>query len=255
MHDDDRPVGRLFSRRAALALLGVPATAGLAGDLVPQGSNALPSVTTLDCVAQPEQTEGPFFVDRSLERSDIRLDPMTGRGSDGAVLSLQFVLLRPTPTGLCAALPGAQVDIWQCDAMGVYSGVADRRTDTLGQQFLRGHQMSDTDGIVRFTTIYPGWYPGRAVHIHFKVRVPATSGRVDEFTSQLYFEDELTDRVHAGQPYAAHRGQRLQNSRDMIFREGGTQLVLPVVEQGDVFAATYRIGIQPGVARRSRPIF
>jgi len=78
---------------------------------------------------------------------------------------------------------------------------------------------------VAFTTIYPGWYPGRAVHIHFKIRVPAAEGRTDEFTSQLYFGDVLTDQVHARTPYSAQRGQRLLNERDMIFREGGTQLV------------------------------
>ena len=74
--------------------------------------------------------------------------------------------------------------------------------------------MSDERGLVRFTTIYPGWYRGRAVHIHFKIRMAAANGRTDEFTSQLYFPDELTDRVHARQPYAAHHGQRLLNSRD-----------------------------------------
>ncbi len=198
------------------------------------------------CVAQPEQTEGPFFVDTALERSDIRHDPKTGRVSVGAPLALRFVLSRMTPTGACAVLPGAHVDIWHCDAAGVYSGVEDRSRDTLGQQFLRGYQVSDAGGVVNFTTIYPGWYRGRAVHIHFKVRVPGVGGRTDEFTSQLYFPDELTDRVHAREPYAAHKGQRLLNSRDMIFREGSTQLILPLVGQGDGYASTYRIAMRPG---------
>jgi protocatechuate 3,4-dioxygenase beta subunit len=153
------------------------------------------------------------------------------------------------PNGACAVLPGAQVDIWHCDALGVYSDVEDRDSSTRGQQFLRGYQISDHEGVVRFATIYPGWYRGRAVHIHFKVRVPGQNGRLDEFTSQLYFSDELTDRVHEAQPYAANRGQRLLNSRDMIFREGGTQLVLPVVEEGGGYAATYRIAMRP--SRRS----
>ena len=72
----------------------------------------------------------------------------------------------------------------------------------------------------------------------------------DEFTSQLYFPDELTDRVHAREPYAANKGQRLLNSRDMIFREGGTQLILPVVETEGGYAATYRIAMRPGESRR-----
>jgi hypothetical protein len=81
--------------------------------------------------------------------------------------------------------------------------------------------------------------------------VAAANGRTDEFTSQLYFPDELTDRVHGREPYAAHHGQRLLNSRDWIFREGGTQLVLPVVEAGEGLAATYRIAVQSGISRRA----
>ena len=164
-------------------------------------------------------------------------------------LALQFVLSRVTADGACAVLPGAQVDIWHCDALGVYSGVEDRRSDTRDQQFLRGYQVSDKGGVVSFATIYPGWYRGRAVHIHFKVRVPGEGDRIDEFTSQLYFQDELTDRVHAAQPYASNRGQRLLNSRDMIFREGGTQLILPVAEDAGGYAATYRIAMRPGQSR------
>ena len=143
-------------------------------------------------------------------------------------------------------LPGAQVDIWHCDALGLYSEARDRETDTTGHQFLRGYQITDRRGAVRFNTVYPGWYRGRAVHIHFKVRTPGENGRTDEFTSQLYFPDELTDRVHAREPYAAKKGQRLLNARDMIFREGGTQLVLPVLETNGGYAATFRIAMRPG---------
>jgi protocatechuate 3,4-dioxygenase beta subunit len=131
--------------------------------------SADPGLAAVDCIAQPEQTEGPFFVDEALERSDIRFDPATGKVSAGAPLALQFVLSRVTKDGACAVLRGAKVDIWHCDALGLYSDVRDRRNDTRGQQFLRGYQVSDADGIVRFATIYPGWYGGRAGHIHFKV--------------------------------------------------------------------------------------
>jgi len=154
------------------------------------------------------------------------------------------VLSKVTSSGACAVLPSALVHIWHCDATGRYSDVSDRSTDTRGHQFLRGYQVSDADGVVRFTTIYPGWYRGRAVHIHLKVRTLGEDGRVDDFTSQLYFADDLTDRVHAAQPYASNRGQRLLNARDMIFREGGTQLILPVVENAGGYAATYRIAMR-----------
>lgn len=250
MHNDDRPVGRFLSRREALALFGASATASLATRASAQATEGGQVPEAPDCVAQPEQTEGPYFVDKVLERSDIRPDPATGRISAGAPLALQFVLSKVTSTGACAVLPGAQVDIWHCDALGAYSDVRDRSRDTLGQQFLRGYQVSDREGRVRFVTIYPGWYRGRAVHIHFKIRVPGEAGRTDEFTSQLYFPDELTDRVHAAEPYAANTGQRLLNSRDMIFREGGTQLMLPVVEKDGGYATTYRIAMRPGASRQ-----
>jgi protocatechuate 3,4-dioxygenase beta subunit len=267
MHDDDRPIGSILTRRQALAVFGATATASLAHGARANASEAAVSLAMADCVAQPEQTEGPYFVDKALERSDIRRDPASGRISAGAPLALQFVLSRVTPTGACAVLPGAQVDIWHCDALGMYSGVEDRYSNTRGQRnvemFLRGYQISDERGVVRFTTIYPGWYRGRAVHIHFKIRVPsdnadpvlsealdlARAESKDEFTSQLYFPDALTDRVHATEPYAANKGQRLLNSRDMIFREGATQLVLPVVEAAQGYEATYRIAMRPGVSR------
>ena len=211
MHNDDRPIGRFLSRREALALFGASATASLAHRASAQSGESSRLLETPDCVAQPEQTEGPYFVDKVLERSDIRLDPATGRISAGAPLALQFVLSKVTSIGACAVLPGAQVDIWHCDALGVYSDVRDRSGDTVGQQFLRGYQVSDGEGRVRFNTIYPGWYRGRAVHIHFKIRVPGDGGRTDEFTSQLYFPDELTDRVHAAA--AVRREQRTASAQ------------------------------------------
>jgi len=245
MHDDDRPIGRSLSRRELVALFGAAASGTLAVRRA-SGQAVEALLATPDCVAQPRQTEGPYFVDERLLRSDIRQDSRTGASAPGAPLDLQFVVQRAAADGTCAILPGAQVDVWHCDALGVYSDVADRRVDTTGQDFLRGQQVTDADGRVHFTTIYPGWYSGRAVHVHFKVRVPGEGGRTDEFTSQLYFDDELTNRVHASAPYSAHRGQRLLNSRDMIFREGGTQLMLPVVEDEGRFTATFRVAMRPG---------
>jgi protocatechuate 3,4-dioxygenase beta subunit len=108
-----------------------------------------------DCIAIPEQTEGPYFIDRALERSDIRLDPVTSRSMPGVPLALRFELSQVTPAGQCVLLPNAQVDIWHCDAIGEYSGVEARRGSATDQMFLRGHQRSGADGVVHFTTIYP----------------------------------------------------------------------------------------------------
>ncbi len=252
MHDDDEPVGRVLSRRRALALFGASAVAALA----PATRLVSPDVVlaaAADCVALPEQTEGPYFVDRTLERADIRRDPATGRMAQGAPLTLRFQLSQIGAAAACVALPNAQVEVWHCNATGVYSGVQDRNSSTVGEMFLRGHQVADDKGEVRFTTIYPGWYPGRAVHIHFKVRAAAAGGGTDEFTSQLYFDDTLTDVVHAREPYSGHRGQRLLNARDTTFRQGGSQLVLPVAEERGNYAATFRIAMHPGQSRRTTP--
>ena len=98
--------------------------------------------------------------------------------------------------------------------------------------------------VARFTTIYPGWYRGRAVHIHFKIRSPASATAAYEFTSQLFFDDALTDRVHAQQPYAA-KGQRdLRNSGDGIYNQGGSELVLTVNPTSGGYAATFDVALE-----------
>ena len=94
------------------------------------------------------------------------------------------------------------MELWQCNASGHYSGVRDAQADTTGRKFLRGYQLTDAAGIARFKTIYPGWYPGRAVHVHFMIRTAAPGGGREEFTSQLYFDDALSDRIFASAPYS-----------------------------------------------------
>lgn len=115
--------------------------------------------------------------------------------------------------GACQPLSGAHMDLWQCNASGVYSGVSGPHFDTTGRKYLRGHQVADRDGIARFTTIYPGWYPGRTVHIHFRIRAPASGGRGEQFTSQLSCNDALSDRIFARAPYAGRRPRAARNSR------------------------------------------
>jgi protocatechuate 3,4-dioxygenase beta subunit len=255
MHDDDRLVGRILTRRELVALFGAAATASLAHRdaaaslahrVAAQTGTRAPSTIVPSCVVHPQQTEGPFFVDERLRRSDVRSDSRTGVVSGGVPLELELTIAQVSTAGACSALAGAQVDIWQCDALGRYSDVTDRRNSTSGQNFLRGHQVSDANGKVKFTTIYPGWYPGRAVHVHFKVRAAANSSSPYEFTSQFYFDERLTDRVHAGAPYSTHTGQRMRNASDGIFRDGGAQLTLPVTERGQGYAASFTVGMRPG---------
>jgi protocatechuate 3,4-dioxygenase beta subunit len=196
------------------------------------------------CVLTPQQTEGPYFVDERLNRSDIRPDPVTGTVSEGVPLKLSLQVTQVAGSA-CTPLSGIYVDLWQCDALGVYSDVNDRNTGSTagGSKFLRGYQQTDADGKVEFTTIYPGWYGGRAVHIHFKVRT-ALDGPAREQISQFYFDDALTDQVHALPPYNSKGQGRMRNDRDGIYRNGGTALTVPVVQDGEGYAGTYNIGVQ-----------
>jgi protocatechuate 3,4-dioxygenase beta subunit len=195
------------------------------------------------CIVRPEQTEGPYFVDERLNRTDIRSDPADGRLKPGTPLTmiLQIMSLR---AGDCQPIPNAQVDVWHCDAMGVYSDVRDPGFSTVGQKFLRGYQLTDAQGTARFLTIYPGWYPIRTVHIHFKIRTAPMDRKRYEFTSQLYFPDELTDIVHTALPYSSKGRRRVRNHQDFIFRDGGEQLMLkPSTTNGD-YTATFPIGLE-----------
>jgi len=216
-------------RRRLLALAG--------GLLLARAAGAAPG-----CVISPAQTEGPYFVDARLNRSDIRADAHPG--PDGMIVAAGVPLalaLRVLNAGAgCAPVAGAMVDIWHCDAAGIYSDTVDPGFDSRGHTFLRGYQVSGSDGAVRFLTIYPGWYRGRAVHIHFKVRTDA--GR--EFTSQLYFDEAVTDEAHAHAAYRGRAGRRIPNAADGIFRDGGARLLLSPQRHGDGYAAAFDIGLK-----------
>lgn len=251
MQDDDRPIGRLLSRREIMALLGMSGAGLLLGCRpAPRASRGLaespePAAGLPPCVVRPEQTEGPYFVDERLNRSDIRSDPASGVVSEGAPLDLRFRVSR-IDGGRCRPLEGATVDVWHCDARGVYSDVQDPGFDTQGREFLRGYQLTGAAGAVRFRTIYPGWYEGRTVHVHFKIRTPASGSAAHAFTSQLYFDDALTDRVHALEPYASRGRRDVRNEDDGIYRRGGRELMLAISEGGPGREATFDIGLHMG---------
>lgn len=250
MDNDDKQIGRLLTRREVLALLGVAGAGAVATRLKAQPGlekavPALPGETPWmpACIVTPAQTEGPYFVDEKLNRIDIRPDPGTGKISEGSPLDLEMRVHR-VANGACTPMAGAMVDIWQCDAMGLYSDVRDMNGffNTAGQKFLRGYQVTDASGVARFTTVYPGWYQGRSVHIHFKVR-SNSGGRDVEFTSQLYFDDAFSDKVFTRAPYSAKAGTRTPNERDGIYRQGGKQLTLAVAERGAGYQAAFEIGM------------
>ena len=254
-YDDDQPVGRVLSRREVMRLAG----AGSFVALLPSSGFAAGAwnSTRLQsglprCIVRPEQTEGPYFVDRQLDRSDVRGEPSTKQLKPGDPLALAIVVTQLSG-GECRPLPGATVDIWSCDAQGVYSGVKDPRFDTSGLTFLRGHQTSDADGRVRFVTIYPGWYSGRTVHIHFKIRTQAAATAY-EFTSQWYFNETVNDRVLAGAAYARPSRRDTLNATDGIYRNGGTDLTLDVQPGADgMLASAFAIGLDLSDAAAGRP--
>lgn len=243
---DDTQIGTILSRREVLATLGAAGAAFIVPrGLTRPGSPARPGATALPgCIVRPAQTEGPYFVDTRLDRSDIRPDPTDGYLPAGLALELTIAVSRLDGAS-CAPYRGVLVDIWQCDALGIYSGVQDMngKFNTVGKKFLRGHQRTGADGVVRFRTIYPGFYEGRTTHIHFKIRTNPDAPRGREFVSQLYFDDATSDRVFAKAPYSENRQRRARNQEDSIFRSGGKELLL-TLEPGDSLShARFEIGL------------
>jgi protocatechuate 3,4-dioxygenase beta subunit len=268
-HNDDSQVGRLLSRREVLALFGSAGAALLvacSGDdgaktvTQPESASTRPpaastqtagaptasasasaSAAVPQCVVRPEQTVGPYFVDEKLNRSDIRTDASGGAPRPGAPLQLTFNVSRVGSANACTPLQSAIVDVWHCDATGQYSDVDDRSIgfNTRGQKWLRGFQNTDASGKATFTTIFPGWYQGRAVHIHFKIRSGSS-----EFTSQLFFNEALIDQVYAQAPYSQKSGKYMRNSQDGIYRDGGSQLMLAPTKTGEAYAATFDIALK-----------
>jgi protocatechuate 3,4-dioxygenase beta subunit len=235
------------------------------------------------CILTPEQTEGPYYIDANLLRADIT------EGREGRPLQLNLMIQR-LPS--CQPVANALVEIWQCDALGEYSGFTASQIQGQGEppgsasgtpdarpkpsgpppgspppgggpggpgggppggerqqpantlRFLSGGQMTDANGRGSFQTIYPGWYMGRTVHIHFKIRTDPASATGYSLTSQMYFDDALTDQVHATAPYSQKGARDTRNSNDGIYRDGGAQLTLPITPSGQGFAASFGIGLQ-----------
>jgi len=250
-HDARLLTRRHMLRVAAGSALSVVVSQSLIGCDATQVANAATSsdstsTTTPSCVLTAALTEGPYFVDERLLRSDIRADPVTGAISAGVPLGLTFNVSR-VASGACTPLTGAYLDVWHCDAGGVYSDVSGAGT---GEKFLRGYQITDASGVAQFTTVYPGWYSGRAVHIHFKLRLFAGASTSYEFTSQFFFNESLTDVVHALSPYSLKGRRNTLNSSDGIYNSLSTTekaaLTLQASASGDGYAGVINLGVQVG---------
>jgi protocatechuate 3,4-dioxygenase beta subunit len=216
-------MAQLTRRREVLAGIGTAALApvlGCASEPV-AASRSRRLIAGETCPVTPRQTEGPFYFDPRLVRQDVR------EGRPGVPLRLRLQVVAAD----CAPAEQARVDIWHCDAQGAYSGYDRERT--AGETWLRGSQFTNAEGVAAFDTLYPGWYAGRATHIHCKAWI--AGGR--EITSQLYFPDSLSDRVYADRAYARGGGGRLRNGDDGIFRRAGE--AAPVAEVTAAAAGGY----------------
>jgi protocatechuate 3,4-dioxygenase beta subunit len=261
---------KLLTRRKALGLLGAAGTTLAAGMVMareklvtPESACALPT---------PHHIEGPYYVVENRRRSDLRSDDADGSLKRGVPLRITVRVIG-SRAGHCMTMSDAVVDIWHCDAEGVYSDVVDPHYNTTGRNSLRGYQITDTRGEVSFTTIVPGRYEVRATHIHLKVRqrrgftpadlretmrivreanMPPPSGSNkaapptlrEEFTTQLYIDDAITDAVYRRHPYVGKVANQISNSKDIFFREGGgSRLILPLSPDGVGYAGTYTVVI------------
>jgi protocatechuate 3,4-dioxygenase beta subunit len=260
--DDDRLIGRVLSRREVLALMGAASVTVVAAACAPSSvasgaasatagatssaATATPTVSAAavasslpSCVVVPVLTEGPYYVNENLDRSDIRIDTSDESVSEGAVLTIDWVVSQ-VDGNACIPLEGVLVDVWHCDAAGDYSDVGSAQ----GHDYLRGYQHTDASGVARTVTIYPGWYQGRAVHIHFKIRTDAAAASGLEFTSQLFFDDTLSDQVYATGAYAAKGAHDVKNANDSIYQQSQGMTLLDVVKDGDGYKATFELAVQ-----------
>ncbi|HUF01026.1 MAG TPA: intradiol ring-cleavage dioxygenase [Gaiellaceae bacterium] len=238
MDESTRTENVVVSRRSAvLKLGGLAATAigaawgarellgGSSAEAAGSGPAAVAS-GLVSCVLTPEQTEGPFFLEGDRVRRNIT------EGRPGVALTLRLTVL---DVSTCKPLRGAAVDVWHCDASGAYSGVqGDSGT------FLRGIQRTNAKGVGVFRTIYPGWYPGRTVHVHVKV---ALGGNVVH-TGQLYFPDKVTDVVFRRAPYNRRPNRSPRNAGDSVYRNGGRRSTLQVRRSGSGYVGSIAMGVQ-----------
>jgi protocatechuate 3,4-dioxygenase beta subunit len=227
--------GLVAAALAGSATAVLPETASLQPAAIPE-----PAAVKLTAAAE----EGPFYLDLDLRRSDI------AEGLAGVPLDIAFVVHDETG----AILPGVRVDVWHCDAQGRYSGFhgqgEDGRLDLTGKTFLRGTQITGADGRTRFSSVYPGWYPGRTTHVHFKI----IDGAAARLTSQIFLPDALSEFLYANLgDYARSRLRDTLNSTDGIALAAGETTRGEVREMAGRYVATLQVRIDRKAVRAVPP--
>jgi protocatechuate 3,4-dioxygenase beta subunit len=230
----DRVDDQRLTRQGSLVRFGgfLAVLLGAGGWKIAESDGAGPAAVAsgqVTCVLAPEQTEGPYYIANEKLRRDIT------EGRPGVSLLLR---LRVVDASTCKPIKGAAVDIWHTDALGVYSGFG---SGSGNRTFMRGIQKTDATGLARFLSVYPGWYQGRAVHIHVKVHLGGTVVH----TGQFFFNDAFTDAVYERSPYNKRGSRDTRNASDSIYRNGGSRSLLKVATVG----AGYRGRIVMGVHR------
>ena len=223
------------SRRRALGVIGAAGAAMVAcNGSTPTSPTAAATTTTTTpasstaCVVTPSETAGPFPSITLPVRSDVRED------RTGLLLNLAITVVDASAN--CAPVSNASVEIWHCDAAGNYSEYGNLTSST----WLRGIQPVDASGVARFTTVYPGWYAGRATHIHIEVFVNNRSVK----TSQIAFPEEINSVVYASGVYASKGQNPTKNDRDGIFSDGFTSELATVTgNTTSGYNATFQVGI------------
>lgn len=195
---------------------------------------------TSGCVVTPQETSGPYPYDLSADSAIYRTDITEGK--TGIPLSLTITVVNTNSD--CAVVSGARVDIWHCDKDGYYSEYDEPgylgTQDNTGQTFLRGIQLTDTSGQVKFTTIYPGWYTGRVTHIHLEIYVNS----VLKSTTQMAFPDSLNTTVYNTSLYSAHGQNTTTDATDSVFSDGySNELVSISGDTTNGYTATFQVGV------------
>ncbi len=208
-----------ISRRQVIGMLAVAGAGAMLG--CGGGTKATATTTTgssTSCSVTPEGEEGPYFVDDSatgFNRSNILSNLDGSKAQSGIPLTLSIYVYDSEKS--CTAMAGVQVDIWHCNASGIYSG--EDVESTSGETWLRGYQLTDSNGLATFVTIFPGWYQGRTTHIHLRLRSSYdSSGTGETNTTQLFFPQDTIDTVNTTiSPYSAEGANPTTNATDHVY--------------------------------------
>ncbi len=237
MSQSERTTGlRSVTRRQAISALGAAGAAVAVGcadaPTSPSSSTTTTTTTTTStnasCSVTPSETAGPYPSLTDMIRSDIR------EGLAGTPLTLTVKVVNANSA--CTPVSNAQVEIWHCDQGGNYSQYG----STSARTFYRGIQTTNSNGEVTFITNYPGWYQGRATHIHIEATLNGRSAKV----SQIAFPESVNNVVHASGVYASRGANPTSNLSDGIFADSlSAELVTPTGSVAAGYTASFQLAV------------